>query len=247
MDRKNALFILGIIFAVVFALSLKGPHAVRNPYDNVASNTCDKTSTTTDCDKISSSSFLELSQPFGPQPVVYENKEAPTLLLYPNSFGPLRNVYEDKDLGFSLRYPDEIRVSESDCTLLNDKYSDGTFAIKICNQNSQLSFYNPDSRSLDEYKNDYILKTEKEREMKRIYIRKNEEITTDYGTKGLKQVIDVEVFDSLTGTSTSEMRDAFLFNQVRYVFYNHQKGMAVLLMFRGIPDLKEAIIQSISF
>ena len=178
---------------------------------------------------------------------IYEDKESEHSLLYPNSFGPLANVYENKEFSFSLKYPDELIISMPDCVSLNDKKGDGIFGIKICNQNSPLSFYNPNFHSLDDYKNSYILKTEKETKALRIYIRKNEEIITSQGVRGLKQIINVEVFDPTTGASTPEMRDAFWFNQKRYVFFKSQKGMVELLIFRAEQTLLDAIIQSISF
>lgn len=245
MNQKNAPFIIGIIFVLFFIILLQSPHIVRNPYNNT--NTCDQATTTTDCSKISSYSSSQSPRSFGPQPVTYENKNSKPSLLYPNSFGPLTNVYKDKEFEFSLKYPDELRISIPDCVSLNDKESDGTFGIKICNQNSPLSFYNPNFSSLNEYKNNYILKTKKETEALRVYIQKNEDITTSQGVKGLKQIIDVEVFDPITGTSTTKMRDAFWLNQTRYVFYKPQKGMMELLIFNGTLDLKDAIIQSISF
>lgn len=203
---------------------------------------CDQSATTTPCDALEALR----SKPSEPTPV-----PSSTPTGFPFSFGPLKNVYKDKEFGFSLKYPDDLILSVPDCVSLNAKKEPQLFGIKVCNQHSPMSGNNPNARSLADYSHDYLLAIDKTSGFigpiaGRVRIKKNREMTTASGAKGLEQVVDVEFFDPTTGTSTPAMQDASWDSQRRYVFYKQGKGVVVLLVFSSDP-LEREIVQSVSY
>lgn len=222
-----------------------------------AGSLCNQSATTTNCLTL----LNQLKSGATPPP------EQPKTILF--AFGPLTNTYEDKEFGFSLKYPDELQMyppTAAECRLLNDKMTDGgNFAVGICNQKMVSSFRNPLAHSLDDYRQDYFL-TQKDFELftrgapdpltfsdttkMRVHIKKNEDITTLSGTRGLKQIYTVEYFDANSNISIQERPEQTIDRQ-RYIFYQPQKGTMTL----WIPNrtnfaasaLEDAIIQSISY
>lgn len=222
-----------------------------------AGSPCNQSATTTNC-------LTLLNQPKPGATATPEQQETT-----PFVFGPLIHIYEDKEFEFSLKYPDELQMyppTAAECRLLNDKMTDGgNFAIGICNQKMVSSFRNPLAHSLDDYRQDYFL-TQKDFELfaraapdplpfldttkMRIHIKKNQDITTLSGVRGLKQIYTVEYFDTSTNISIQE-RPGQTIDRQRYIFYQPQKGTMTLWIPNRINSvaaaLEDAIIQSISY
>lgn len=223
----------------------------------LAGSPCNQSATTTNC-------LTLLNQPKpGATTTPEQQKTTPFV------FGPLIHIYEDKEFEFSLKYPDELQMYPStaaECRLLNDKITDGgNFTIGICNQKMVSSFRNPFAHSLDDYQQDYFL-SQKDFELfargapdplpfsdttkMRVHIKKNEDITTLSGTRGLKQIYTIEYFNTNTNIIIHE-RPGETIDRQRYVFYHSQKGTMTLLIPNRInfaaSALEDAIIQNILY
>lgn len=117
MNKKNTLFIIGIIFVLFFAILLQSPHIIRNPYNNT--NICDQAATTTNCDKISLP-----SQPFGPQPVVYENENSGSSFLQSQGTDNW-NIFKNIKYHYLIMYPSSVVIGTNNdyATKLNEEKS----------------------------------------------------------------------------------------------------------------------------
>ncbi|OGD68807.1 hypothetical protein A3E89_00730 [Candidatus Campbellbacteria bacterium RIFCSPHIGHO2_12_FULL_35_10] len=138
------------------------------------------------------------------------------------NFGEFTNQYIDDDFDFSLMYPEELGVAQvqksCDISLYLKKPSYPPFLL-IQNPNCDSAFRNPNAKSLDDYKKDYVTKSGGI-----VHIFNSEEIKTNFGTIGIKQ--KYHKFQNEEEINNINFND--ITPSVRYVFHNEIHGFYIL-------------------